>query len=122
DADEDLTGTGGGESAYYLSLKRPYRAANQLLAQVDELYRVRGFDAATVAKLRPHVTALPVRTSININTASGAVLAAVFDGKVPRAALEARIAARREKPFQSPNEIAQWAPKADARVTATDLG
>jgi general secretion pathway protein K len=122
DADEDLTGTGGAESAYYLSLKRPYRAANQLLAQVDELYRVRGFDAATVAKLRPHVTALPVRTSININTASGAVLAAVFDGKVPREALEARIAARREKPFQSPNEIAQWAPKADARVTATDLG
>ena len=122
DIDDDLTGGGGAENAYYLSLRRPYRAANQLLVQVDELYRVRGFDAATVAKLRPHVTALPVRTAININTATEALLAAVFDGKVPREELEARIAARRTKPFQSSNDIAQWAPKADPRVTATDLG
>ena len=122
DADEDVSGNGGAENAYYLSLKRPYRAANQLLVQVDELHRVRGFDAATVAKLRPHVTALPVRTTININTASEAVLAAVFDGKIPRDELEARLAARREKPFQSANEIAQWATKADPRVAGSDLG
>ena len=122
DADQDVTGSGGAENAFYLSLKRPYRAANQLLVQVDELHRVRGFDAATVAKVRPHVTTLPVRTTININTASAALLAAAFDGKVPREELEARLAGRRTKPFQSTNEIGQWATKADPRVTGSDLG
>ena len=122
DADQDVTGGGGAENAYYLSLKRPYRAANQLLVQVDELNRVRGFDAATLAKLRPHVTALPVRTSVNINTASAAVLRAALDGKVPADELEARLASRRAKPFQSANEIAQWATKADPRVAGSDLG
>jgi general secretion pathway protein K len=122
DADQDVTGNGGAENGYYLSLKRPYRAANQPLAQVDELHRVRGFDPATVAKLRPHVTALPVRTSVNINTASAPVLAAILDGKVPPEEIEARMAALRVKPFQSATEIAQWAAKADPRATSVDLG
>ena len=122
DADQDMSGNGGAEDAYYLTLKRPYRVANQPMAQVDELYRVRGFDADTIRKLRAHVTALPVRTAININTASAAVLSAVFDGKVAGDALAARLASRVAKPFQSPNEIAQWAPKADPRVAGGDLG
>jgi general secretion pathway protein K len=70
-------GPEGPESSYYLSLARPYRAANQPLVQVDELYRVRGFDAATVAKLRPYVTALKDHTAINVNTAPEPVLAAL---------------------------------------------
>jgi general secretion pathway protein K len=123
DTDQDLNGPGGAEDAYYLSLKRPYRAANQPLAHVDELYRIRGFDAATVARLKPHVTALPgrKRTTVNINTATEPVLAAIFDGKVPEDELSARIALRRTKPFTSANDIAQWAPRADARVSTTDL-
>ena len=123
DADQDLTGNGGAEDAYYLSLPRPYRAANQPLAHIDELYRIRGFNAATVARLRPHVTALPgrKRTAVNINTASAVVLNAIFDGKVARDKLEERLAMRRTKPFLSTNDIAQWAPGADARATSTDL-
>jgi general secretion pathway protein K len=123
DADQDLTGNGGAEDNFYLSLPRPYRAANQPLSQLDELYRVRGFDAATVARLRPHVTALPgrKRTPVNINTASAVVLSAIFDGKVPPDELEARMAMLRTKPFLSNTEISQFAPKADARATATDL-
>src|SRR5207244_8075488 len=45
DKDDDLSGSSGAENAYYLSLARPYRAANREMLQVDELYRVRGFDA-----------------------------------------------------------------------------
>ena len=52
----------GGSDAYYLSLPRPYRSAHAPLTQVDELHRIRGFDAATVQRLRPYVTALPDRT------------------------------------------------------------
>jgi general secretion pathway protein K len=63
DADEDLYGTSGAESSYYLSLPRPYRAANTAVTQIEELYRVRGFDAAAVRKLRPFVTALAPATA-----------------------------------------------------------
>ena len=121
DADGDLTGNGGAEDAYYLSLRRPYRAANQLMAQVDELHRVRGFDAATVAKLRPHVTALPGRRAVNINTASAVVLAAILDGKVPAEKIAERMTLRATRPLTSLGEIAQWAPSADPRAVTTDL-
>jgi general secretion pathway protein K len=76
DADADLAGPAGAEDPYYLSLAKPYRAANAPMSQVEELYRVRGFDAPTVAKLRPYVTALPAETDINVNTASEALLRA----------------------------------------------
>jgi general secretion pathway protein K len=117
DADQDLSGNGGAENAYYLSLKRPYRAANQRFVQVEELYRVRGFDAAAVARLKPHVTALPsrTRTPVNVNTASEVVLAAILDGTVARERIAERVAARRAKPFASASEIAQWAPKAQPK-------
>ena len=121
DTDQDVTGNGGAEDAYYLALARPYRAANQAITHVDELYRIRGFDAATVARLRPHVTALSRRTSVNINTASDVVLAAIFDGKVSRDQIAERIATRRVKPFNTTSEIAQWAPRADPRAASTDL-
>ncbi len=121
DTDQDVTGNGGAEDAYYLSLRRPYRAANQLMVQVDELYRIRGFDAMSVAKLKPYVTALPGRRAVNINTASAVVIAAILDGKVPRDRIEERIALRRARPLVSTNEIAQWAPGADPRAVNTDL-
>src|SRR5262249_32707106 len=51
----------------------------QPFASVDELRLVKGFDAATVQVLLPFVTVLPpgVRTTVNVNTASPEVLAAV---------------------------------------------
>jgi general secretion pathway protein K len=118
DADDDLTGSGGAENAHYLSLRRPYRAANQRLVQIDELYRVRGFDAAAIARLRPHLTALPdrARTPVNVNTASAVVLAALLDGKVPRDRIAERLAVRAAKPFRSPAEIAAWAPRIESQA------
>ena len=79
DADSNVTSPGGAEDVDYLALKTPYRAANQPLTSVDELRLVRGFDAKTMQMLLPYVTVLPpgVRTTININTASPMVLAAL---------------------------------------------
>jgi general secretion pathway protein K len=88
-----------GSDAYYLSLARPYRSAHGPISQVDELYRVRGFDAATVAKLRPFVTALPDRTLINANTANERLLAAAFPGAGEKIA--ALVAERSRKPFDT---------------------
>ena len=75
DADGE-TRAGGAEDAYYLGLPIPSRAANQPLASVDELRYVRGFDAAIIGRLRPHVAALPAGTLLNVNTASATVMQA----------------------------------------------
>jgi general secretion pathway protein K len=122
DADSDLAGPGGAEDPYYLALPRPYRAANQPLVQVEELYRVRGFDAKAVAALKPYVTALPAtaRTTINVNTADPRLLAAVLPN-VPRAALEQFVARRVTKPFVSSADIGQWASAFDPKASTAAL-
>jgi len=122
DSDSDLAGPGGAEDPYYLALPRPYRAANQPMVQVEELYRVRGFDAKAVAALLPYVTALPsaTRTAINVNTADPRVLAAVLPN-VPRAALEQWVARRVTKPFTSPGDIATWALALDPKASVGAL-
>jgi general secretion pathway protein K len=104
DADDDLSGSSGAEDAYYLALARPYRAANQPMAQVEELYRVRGFDAATVAKLKPFVSALDRGTLLNVNTASAQVLTAVLGDQVPPDKVTALVERRKSAPFKSAAE------------------
>jgi general secretion pathway protein K len=107
DADSTNSGNGGAEDPYYLSLAKPYRAANAPMTQVEELYRIRGFDAATVAKLRPYVTALRDHTAVNINTASDIVLMAVMPD-VPKDKIENAIAMRKTRPFKTTKMIADW--------------
>lgn len=118
DADGDLSGSGGAEDAFYLGLPRPYRAANRPMVQVEELYRVRGFDAAAVGKLRPWVTALPVRTPINVNTAGDVVLAALLG--VERAEAAALIAERRARPFPQKGDFAARIPSRGAAAAIPD--
>jgi|TARA_B110000967_G_scaffold10938_1_gene10723 general secretion pathway protein K len=65
------------EDAYYLALPVPYRSANQALLDVSELGLVRGFNAATVAILKPYVAALPYGSEININSANEGLLMAM---------------------------------------------
>lgn len=121
DADSTVGGEGGAEDAYYLAAPRPYRAANQPMTQVEELYRVRGFDRAVVSRLAPHVSALPARTVVNINTASVEVLAAYLDGASP-AAVGRVVARRTEKPFQSLDEVFELAEGAKREPAQSLLG
>ena len=110
DPDTDLSGNGGAEDPYYLALPRPYRAPNGPMTQVEELYRIRGFDSAAVAKLKPYVTALPTRTLLNVNTASDLVLAAVLD--VPRDKAAELVALRDKEPFANVQDFGERARKA----------
>jgi len=80
DADSEPQPQDGAEDPYYLSLQPPYLAANRPLIDVAELALVRGFDDNVRARLRPFVSALPVFTAVNVNTASPEVIAAVVDG------------------------------------------
>jgi len=92
---------GGAEDVDYLNGNPPYRAANGLLASVDELRLVRGFDAKTVATLSPYVTVLPVTNSaINVNTASPTLLAALTG--LDLAAAERIAEERRGNPVSAP--------------------
>jgi len=79
DSDINARFPDGAEDEAYLSLDPPYRAANRPLADASELRLVKGYTAEAVAKLLPHVVALPVRTAINVNTAGAVVLSAVAE-------------------------------------------
>jgi general secretion pathway protein K len=123
DRDPGITMPGGAEDNYYLALPRPYRAANQPMQQVEELYRVRGFDAKTVARLRPFVTAIPAtaRTKVNVNTAPQQLLAALLP-EVPPPQIESLVATRRKTPLVSEAMILDAIrPKGDAGLVSTFL-
>ena len=110
DADSNVTSPGGAEDVDYLALKTPYRAANQPLTSVDELRLVRGFDAKTMQLLLPYVTVLPpgIRTTINLNTASPVLLAALANLDL---AWAERVAEnRRNKPMNNVGEFTALLP------------
>ncbi len=77
DPDIDASYPDGAEDDTYLLNTPPYRAANRPLSSVSELGLIQGFTAEVMAVLRPHVTALPVHTDINVNTATPEILRAL---------------------------------------------
>lgn len=103
DADSTITTPGGAEDTEYLALPKPYRTANRLLESVDELRLVLGFDAKTVEKLRPYVTVLPGRATVNVNTAPQQVLAALF--ATPPPTLKTLIDQRVNQPFMTSEDF-----------------
>lgn len=73
------------ETAYYVQIATPYRAANAPLDDVADLLRIRGYTPALVERLKPFITVLPAQpglnsTPVNVNTAAPEVLAAVVQG------------------------------------------
>jgi general secretion pathway protein K len=74
------------EAASYLAQPLPYRPRGGLFAHASELRLVRGVDAATYAKLAPHVCALPPGTAVNVNTASAPLLQALLTNATPAVA------------------------------------
>lgn len=79
DPDNLPTDGDGAEEDWYLRLSPAYRSANRPFVSVSELALLRGYTPDIVAKLSPYVTALPMATTININTASPVVMAALAD-------------------------------------------
>jgi general secretion pathway protein K len=73
DPDREVSDNGA-EDNVYLSNVPAYRTANRAFVHASELRLVRGVTAAAYAKLLPYVCALPVGSSINLNTATPAVL------------------------------------------------
>ncbi len=120
DADGDVNTAAGAEDAFYLAERDPYRAANRPLLSIDELLRVRGFTEAMVAKLRPHVTALPAITRINLNTAD-AVLVEALMPELDSAERQKLLRDRTVKPFERLEDIRSRYPKVPPSVINDDL-
>lgn len=115
DADGEAR-AGGAEDAYYLGLPKPYRVANQPLANVDELRYVRGFDAAIIARLRPYVAALPAGTPLNVNTASATVMQAAIS-ELDAEAAEALRASGDLRPFAHLDDLVERADGLGVAIT-----
>ena len=69
----------GAEDPIYTGFTPSYRTYNRPLSNISELAALDGMDKASYQRLLPHVTALPGRTAINVNTATAAVLMSLDD-------------------------------------------
>jgi general secretion pathway protein K len=120
DADGDTRNPGGAEDTYYLSLPNPYRAANRPLTEIGELVLVKGYDPATIERLRPFVTALPLRGPVNVNFAPPEVLVAISTNL---SLADARIIAqqRGSQPYNSVADFLQRLPHAGIQITEANI-
>jgi len=106
DADDEQSFPGGGEDLSYLSLTPSYRAANRPMQDVSELLAVQGMTPELYRLLRPHLTALPEETAINVNTATPAVLCALAQDDAQRRTLESFVETREEQPLENLDDLA----------------
>lgn len=77
DPDSNLRFPTGGEDVTYAGADPPYHAANSMITSPSELMAVTGFNREIYTKLAPYVTALPIGTKLNVNTASAVILASL---------------------------------------------
>lgn len=98
DADGEASFPDGAEDAIYTVMTPPYRAANQGLASTSELLALDGMDKQSFDRLAPHITALPGRTDINVNTATPAVLRSLGTN-ISQADVEALVSERENGGF-----------------------
>jgi general secretion pathway protein K len=79
DANTDARFPSGGEDVAYSGTDPPYRTANSIITSPSELMAMNGFDRESYALLAPYLAALPIGTTLNVNTASELVLASLSD-------------------------------------------
>lgn len=99
----------GAEDDYYLGLDAPYRCPNAPMVSISELRLVRGFnelDKNTFRVIADAMTALPVKTPVNVNTAPYDVLIALGLNEAAAAAVRVRLT-EDERPYKSVQEFLQ---------------
>ncbi|MDH4478417.1 MAG: type II secretion system minor pseudopilin GspK [Rhodoferax sp.] len=80
-----------------------------------------GLDPQTLAQLRPHITVLPERTAVNLNTASDAVLIACLEG-LTQADVQRLVTARRLTPWENLEEVKKAAKLPELLLDASLVG
>ena len=79
DVDGEASFPRGAEDAAYSGTAPPYRVPNSMITSPSELMAMFGLEQEDYLKLAPYVTALPIGTKLNVNTASDYVLASLSD-------------------------------------------
>lgn len=104
DPNQDVEFPNGAEDDVYTGIEPAYRTPNSFITHPSELLAVEAITQEVYQILAPHITALPPGTLVNINTATGPVIAAlseslsVFDA-------EAIIEVRTDQPFAEPSDL-----------------
>ena len=104
---DDMQKLNGAEDQYYMSLERPYRAANRPLRTLGELYLVKGWREVMELRLEDGtritdlLTVSPTGGRINVNTASALVLQSLSP-EIDESAASQVISLREEAPLSGP--------------------
>lgn len=120
---DNLPRSGGVETPYYRTLSPAYSARDDKLVALTELSLVKGVTPESVALLRPYLTIYPDQSgsplpTVNVNTASKEILAAL-DDRIDDRMAEQIIEERRLQPFKTTGELSR-VPGLD--TIATGLG
>ncbi len=110
DTDSTPVSQAGAEDDFYLGLTPPYRTANTRMESLSELLLLRGYRKLPEDKrtaLEQDLSALPTRTSININSASEDLLKAIGFKADGISTIRNRLSADGGGPFQSLDELKQ---------------
>lgn len=103
DADSN-TRPRGAEDGYYLAQSDVGLAANAPLLRLAEMLAVRHMTEAALNAAAPYLSALPVNTPLNVNTAPVEVLATLLNGG-PADGTAALVASRSGKPYTTVAEF-----------------
>ncbi len=95
---DGVTRPDGAEDAFYAGQDVPGLAADGPVNRIAELANVRGVTLPALAAVAPFITALPIGTPLNVNTAPPEVLATIIDDARGDTAA-ALVAARTQQPF-----------------------
>jgi general secretion pathway protein K len=96
----------GAEDMEYLGREPAYRTANGYIASKTELRLIKDIDQESYEKLAPHVVVLPIKTTINVNTAEQIVLQSLFEGLSEELAAQL-ISEREENPFKETEDFVE---------------
>ena len=103
---DDIPSVNGAETAIYLSILPPRRAANQPIVTIEELQAVQGVSLQTLKILMPYLIALPQDFPININTAKMPVIMALAPWMSEEQA-KLIVASQQTQPFESLIQVSQ---------------
>ena len=103
DSDSTPINSWGAEQSDYDGMRPPRVPANSLVADISELAAISGYHVYEVQRLAPWLSALPMATPVNINTASDQVLLAL-GGSIEDQFVQAVID---DRPFESVDDFHQ---------------
>jgi len=80
DKDQYTSYPGGAEDDIYTKMNPPYRTSNQKIITITELLSINSMSIESYKTLAPYITAVPISTQINVNTAGSVILSSLDDG------------------------------------------